>query len=112
MNNVEVRGEIYMSIEGFKKLNKEQEKRGNNVFANPRNAAAGSLLNHDVTSACVICCNPEFYAAVLLRLDAAASAQAGRFSFGPFVCELSSLLPTDATFTDSEIAPPPVAKEE
>jgi len=43
LKNVEVRGEVYMSISGFKKYNREQEKKGGVVFANPRNASAGSL---------------------------------------------------------------------
>ncbi len=40
---LDVRGEIYIGIEGFKKLNKEREKNGEVLFANPRNAASGSL---------------------------------------------------------------------
>jgi len=40
---IEVRGEVYIEIEGFRKLNEEQAKSGGKVFANPRNAAAGSL---------------------------------------------------------------------
>jgi DNA ligase (NAD+) len=40
---LDVRGEIYMDIEGFKKLNKEREKEEEVLFANPRNAASGSL---------------------------------------------------------------------
>jgi len=47
LKNIEVRGEVYMSLDGFKKYNKEQEKKGEMVFANPRNASAGSLRQLD-----------------------------------------------------------------
>ena len=43
----EVRGEAYLDRDGFKKLNKQREAAGLPLFANPRNAAAGSLKHLD-----------------------------------------------------------------
>ncbi|MDD2236759.1 MAG: NAD-dependent DNA ligase LigA [Kiritimatiellae bacterium] len=40
---LEVRGEVYMTRSGFARINREREERGEEPFANPRNAAAGSL---------------------------------------------------------------------
>jgi len=40
---VEVRGEIYLPFDSFKRINQEREKNGVTLFANPRNAAAGSI---------------------------------------------------------------------
>jgi DNA ligase (NAD+) len=44
---LEVRGEAYLSKEEFKRINKEREENGEPLFANPRNAAAGSLRQLD-----------------------------------------------------------------
>lgn len=44
---LEVRGEIFISKHGFEKLNREKEKNDEKVFANPRNAAAGSVRQLD-----------------------------------------------------------------
>lgn len=44
---IEVRGEVYMPIAGFESYNQQARERGEKTFANPRNAAAGSLRHLD-----------------------------------------------------------------
>jgi DNA ligase (NAD+) len=48
---VEVRGEVYLPLAGFARLNEEQAAAGQKTYANPRNSAAGSLrqLNPEIT---------------------------------------------------------------
>lgn len=64
---LEVRGEIYMEKRGFADMNARQQAAGEKTFANPRNAAAGSLRQLDprvtATRPLTICC----YAIGLLR---------------------------------------------
>ncbi|HXX58204.1 MAG TPA: NAD-dependent DNA ligase LigA [Thermodesulfovibrionales bacterium] len=46
-DEIDIRGEVYMDLEEFEKLNRHREQRGEPAFANPRNAAAGSVRQLD-----------------------------------------------------------------
>lgn len=45
--NFEVRGEIFMPLSGFRRMNSQREEEGEQQFANPRNATAGTLKTQD-----------------------------------------------------------------
>ena len=45
--DIDIRGEVYMNIEDLEALNREREQKGEQLFANPRNAAAGSVRQLD-----------------------------------------------------------------
>lgn len=47
LDEFEVRGEIFMTLDGFLKLNEEREKNGEKTFANPRNSTAGTIKLQD-----------------------------------------------------------------
>jgi len=47
LNDFEVRGEIFMRVADFQKLNEEREREGEKLFANPRNSSAGTLKLQD-----------------------------------------------------------------
>lgn len=51
---VEIRGEIFLDKDGFKKLNETSEKEGGKIFVNPRNTAAGAIRQLDPKKAAKI----------------------------------------------------------
>lgn len=64
---LEVRGEVLMSKQGFLALNRKAERQGSKVFANPRNAAAGSLrqLDPSITASRPL----QFFSYALVQID-------------------------------------------
>lgn len=47
LERIEIRGEVYMRKEAFEKVNQERKKKGEPLYANPRNLAAGSIRQLD-----------------------------------------------------------------
>jgi len=47
LNDIEVRGEVFMKLKDFEKLNRQREIEGERLFANPRNSTAGTLKLQD-----------------------------------------------------------------
>jgi DNA ligase (NAD+) len=88
---LEVRGEVYMSKADFAALNRRQEAAGSKIFANPRNAAAGSLRQKDasVTASRPLCFLAHGWGELSEPLGAAQSEAMARLeSFGFPVSDL------------------------
>ncbi len=62
----EVRGEVYIPIEGFRKMNREREEIGEDTFANPRNTAAGTIKTLDTAE---VAKRPLTFTAYLLNFE-------------------------------------------
>ena len=69
LKSIEVRGEIYFPIKEFKRINKEREKKGEKIFANPRNAAAGTIKLKDSNIVADRNLNVSIYTVGLLNND-------------------------------------------
>ena len=69
---VEVRGEVYLPVKAFEAFNKQLEKEGKPIFANPRNTAAGSIRQLDPK---VAASRPLAFVAWDLVLDGVASQE-------------------------------------
>lgn len=86
---IDVRGEIYMSHDEFLSLNERQEEAGAKLFANPRNAAAGSLrqLDPKITEGRPL----QFFAYAVGDSAAMSEASGGRIAtHGDVIAELQS----------------------
>jgi len=62
----EVRGEVFMDLDGFRRLNQQREEAGEPAFANPRNSTAGTLKTHDPRE---VAKRPLRFSAYQLRFD-------------------------------------------
>ncbi len=69
LKNFEVRGEVYMRISDFNKLNEEREANGEKLFANPRNSTAGTLKLQDPKTVSVRKLNVFLYSLISVDED-------------------------------------------
>ena len=74
--SVEVRGEVYLPRRAFNRINLEREESGDPVFANPRNAAAGTIRNLDPALVAKRGLSAFMYQAVLVGEGRASTTQA------------------------------------
>ncbi len=74
--SVEVRGEVYLPRRAFDRINLEREESGDPVFANPRNAAAGTIRNLDPALVAKRGLSAFMYQAVLVGEGRASTTQA------------------------------------
>jgi len=78
---LEIRGEVYLPKEKFAALNAQREKQGEPLFANPRNAAAGSLKLLDASIVAQRGLNAVFYGLGAVEGGQAPQSQAGLLSW-------------------------------
>ena len=74
---VEARGEVFMPLAGFERMNREARERGEKVFVNPRNAAAGALRQLDARITATRPLDMFFYALGALEGATLPTAQSG-----------------------------------
>ena len=104
-----IRGEVYMTLQDFDALNTKQEKEGKKIFANPRNGAAGSLrqLDPSITAQRPL----RFFAYSIVPTDAFLSTEAQLMealkAWGfptPFPCQLCETMQSAQSFYERLLA--------
>src|SRR5262249_52491025 len=74
---IEVRGEVFMPLKGFARMNEQARERGEKVFVNPRNAAAGALRQLDARTPATRPLAAFFYGLGVLEGAAPPARQSG-----------------------------------